>query len=525
LGEKWVGASVLAFVLILQIASTTYNSPRNEVFAEPNDLKKLVNDFVQTVNDLNDLSAVIDESVVIGFAKNSLSELKLQASTLTDSKLKSSLLGKLDSAIASNNQASQFALNAKEKQANNMLNTVGNVLNAFLNEIKAQKGKGLSNADADTMIQQTEFILDGISRRTVEVVPLVEQSDPSLTTGILSNFDSKIEQLNEIAELLKQNGVEIEIVIVHQSPIAFAIAIRIGSILLAEIAVTAVTISLGMMQQFITQSGLQFSSEQVVQMAITLDIIVADVVKKAFENLDFKACVGVLFDLTTLDQCKQVLKNKIVEYIEGKVLEQRLDAFLKLNEDDKEFLQNVIQQVVLPLIVPVTKIFPIEDNVVVCGLNCAVESNTTVPPHEPIFTYGLTGCQNTPYFLKFDISGATDFNGEGTLRLRVIQEGVVTYNPNFVNFRVVQVSNAWDEDTITFNTQPPEIGLAVVVGNPGITLEAPYDVLIPLTDITPQNGIFSLKVQDTLSATCDDWLIIATVDNLDSDKRPFFEIS
>ena len=167
---------------------------------------------------------------------------------------------------------------------------------------------------------------------------------------------------------------------------------------------------------------------------------------------------------------------------------------------------------------------PTEDNYVVCGLNCATEQFTTPDPVATIFTYGLTGCQNTPYFLKFDVSSFPTFPGEGTLRLHASAEGANTYNPNFVNFRAIQVSNSWSDSTITFAAQPPEIGTAVIVSNPGITLSAPYDILIPLTNITPDaNGKFSIKVSDTLSLTCDDWNILNTVDHPDVNTRPYFE--
>ena len=112
--------------------------------------------------------------------------------------------------------------------------------------------------------------------------------------------------------------------------------------------------------------------------------------------------------------------------------------------------------------------------------------------------------------------------------MNVIIEGSGPHDPNFVNFRTIQVSNSWSDSTITFAAQPPELAgkTAVIASNPGITLAAPYDVLIPLTDITPDgSGIFSLKVQDTLSKNCNDWEILTTVDNSVVADRPFFEFT
>ena len=68
------------------------------------------------------------------------------------------------------------------------------------------------------------------------------------------------------------------------------------------------------------------------------------------------------------------------------------------------------------------------------------------------------------------------------------------------------------------------IGTPVLVGNPGVAEAAQYNVFIPLTGITPdEDGIFSIKVQDTLSATCDDWVILTTTDNRSRSDRPYFE--
>lgn len=173
------------------------------------------------------------------------------------------------------------------------------------------------------------------------------------------------------------------------------------------------------------------------------------------------------------------------------------------------------------------RIYPIEDNIVVCGLNCETERKATFPAHETSFTYGLTGCQNTPYFLKFDVSGVTNFPGKGILRLGVLQEGSGTYDPNYASFRAVQVGNDWNDNTITFDTQPAELDAKqnVIINNPGISQSAPYQVFIPLKNIKTENGFFSIKVEDTLSKTCDDWVIIGTVDNPIQINRPYFEFS
>jgi hypothetical protein len=81
-----------------------------------------------------------------------------------------SLLTKLADAEMKVDQAIQWVNQGREHPANNMLNVIQNMLQAFINEVKAQTGKEISPTDSQTLIQTAQNIQQNI--QTAKNTPL-----------------------------------------------------------------------------------------------------------------------------------------------------------------------------------------------------------------------------------------------------------------------------------------------------------------------------------------------------------------
>jgi hypothetical protein len=77
---------------------------------------------------------------------------------------KDSLLAKLANAEMKVDQAIQWINQGRENPANNMLNAAQNILQAFINEVKAQAGKAISSSDAQTLIQTVQNIQQDVQK-------------------------------------------------------------------------------------------------------------------------------------------------------------------------------------------------------------------------------------------------------------------------------------------------------------------------------------------------------------------------
>lgn len=76
--------------------------------------------------------------------------------------IKNSLLAYLADAEKKVDQAIQWINQGTDPPANNMLNAAQNILQEFMNEVKAQTGKAISSADAQTLIQTAQNIQQNI---------------------------------------------------------------------------------------------------------------------------------------------------------------------------------------------------------------------------------------------------------------------------------------------------------------------------------------------------------------------------
>lgn len=77
--------------------------------------------------------------------------------------VKNSLQSKLENALDKLNTALDDILNGDENHADNMLNCAQNKINAFINEVEAQRGKKISEEDADTLVSTAQTIIEHIN--------------------------------------------------------------------------------------------------------------------------------------------------------------------------------------------------------------------------------------------------------------------------------------------------------------------------------------------------------------------------
>jgi PKD repeat protein len=84
--------------------------------------------------------------------------------------VKQGLLDKLNAALLNMDKSISYSSSGNNKQANNMLKASGNVVNAFLNQVKAQGGKAITKADSDALLTDAQNIIYDISK--AEKLPL-----------------------------------------------------------------------------------------------------------------------------------------------------------------------------------------------------------------------------------------------------------------------------------------------------------------------------------------------------------------
>lgn len=77
--------------------------------------------------------------------------------------VKNSLKSKLENALDKLNTALDDTLNGDENHADKMIKCAQNKLNAFINEVEAQRGKKISNEDADILVNAAQTIIEHIN--------------------------------------------------------------------------------------------------------------------------------------------------------------------------------------------------------------------------------------------------------------------------------------------------------------------------------------------------------------------------
>ncbi|MEW6003475.1 MAG: S8 family serine peptidase [Nitrospirota bacterium] len=132
--------------------------------------------------------------------------------------IKNSLLSKLNNALAKCEQALQDVIGGEEKQANNMLNTTSNMLNAFVNEVEAQSGKKITVEVADDLISKAQKTRDHITTaietplklrgtKVSESVPGRKVDEPKVSK-LLQNYPNPVKEGTWIPYQLAVDSVQ-----------------------------------------------------------------------------------------------------------------------------------------------------------------------------------------------------------------------------------------------------------------------------------------------------------------------------
>ena len=130
-------------------------------------------EFTATATSRTDLSASDSDSaeLTVEATKESMAryiDLELQwltndvTASWIDDDIRFSLLDKLASATYKKEQALNYILTEEEKLANNMLKACRRIVNAFINEVEAQRGKHIQEVIADDWIVEAQAIMNDI---------------------------------------------------------------------------------------------------------------------------------------------------------------------------------------------------------------------------------------------------------------------------------------------------------------------------------------------------------------------------
>lgn len=221
--------TVLSSFLILVLLSSTIIGPLSinsnyflAAFAE--DFSSLTDDelislFQDQVTTLDQMGLVLDEASIIDVSKQKLTNLKNKILTdVGNPNTQSSLIQKIDSALNKLDDATQFVETLDEQQANNMMNTAGNIVDAFINSVQAQKGKKIPTELADELINDASEISLNLEKRDNDIIPVIQDFDLPLAKSLIDKSEIELETLRNIFAELENRDVEIEIVSERNSP-------------------------------------------------------------------------------------------------------------------------------------------------------------------------------------------------------------------------------------------------------------------------------------------------------------------
>jgi hypothetical protein len=291
------------------------------------EVEKLVAELEETLSELDELSKVTDEALVASYVKQELQQLRSDVEQLDiHPGVRNSLLVKLNATSKKNDQAIQFILDKKEKQANNMLKAASNILGAFINEVEAQSGKKIAEEDAEKLIQRAQKIRDGIEKGAQWLVWEKKITIEEDYTGLVSLIEENVAKIQEIIARFKVLGLSVEVVVVDHE----------AKYIISGSPVHVVTIALGAKTVLTVYGGIK-TIEKFTETQFLPGL-----------KLEW---YGVEFDISSLI-CKFLPQTKVTEVASGIIT---VADFIAEHYDEVKALIEQIPEHLIP--VPVVRIY------------------------------------------------------------------------------------------------------------------------------------------------------------------------
>lgn len=177
--------------------------------------KRLITDLQKKMGELNRIGKSLDSTTVVKYSNQELKKLRTEVEQLnTSAGVKKSLLNKLDIASKLNDKASQLILQGNPLKANILLKTEKNILKAFENEIKHQKGKKITTEDAEKLIQHTDKIINGIEGGSQWILKENPEFEFKPDSNTINSMQSKLNEIQGIVAELQSRGAKVDVKIV-----------------------------------------------------------------------------------------------------------------------------------------------------------------------------------------------------------------------------------------------------------------------------------------------------------------------
>jgi hypothetical protein len=324
------------FLMVLLLVTMPFTA----VSAAPNTnekaIEKKIDELEKSLEQLDELGSVMDEAIIVDYTTHSLYQLRITVIDLhLDKNVENSLLVKVDVAMKKADKAGDFVLAGDELQAWNMLDVVENVLGAFDNEVGAQRGKKISEEDADVLISQSQMVIEGIDGGSLNLLAHIEEFDTRLSEEIMDEIDGKIEEIQVIVSELEALGAEVTITVEEHSPVV----VIIGVYTLYKIFTTSQTAAMeayALERAIVEQRGSELTFKEryilydldiVGAAAFKFPSVVKGSLKKAVEFALKKS-----LELPGTDELKEMKydwltraqEEGLIDYVEGEILKEKI---------------------------------------------------------------------------------------------------------------------------------------------------------------------------------------------------------
>jgi hypothetical protein len=200
------------------------------------EIDQLISDLERALYDLESLADVLDETVVLDYLIQKLQEVDLYVETLgLDGGLEEELLEEVKEVLEDKEEILEGILTDDEGEAKELVTEHSEALDEFIEAVQeAKEEEEISPEIADEIILRASQIKQNIGMGGLNLLGTIEELEMNLLSEILEKADILIIELRDIVSQLQALGVEVEIVLIEQSPaipailIAGAIIIGVG---------------------------------------------------------------------------------------------------------------------------------------------------------------------------------------------------------------------------------------------------------------------------------------------------------